>query len=170
MDCLFVHSVDLVAVLGRDLFVHYLRLFVCLFVLSCPTRWLYSLFGHIFVCCCSLFLSFTIRLFLLSSLLYVSAFYLRFNLSVPCSLTPRGTLAGNFPESPKIHHCTFGNMPLSSKCTMHFRCSFIFSTHGLYFLPGSNFAPFEKVKVPVSSSAEYFQKVLLERFCRIWGG
>ena len=33
---------------------------------------------------------------------------------------------------------------------MHFRWSFIFSTYGLYFLPGSNFAPFEEVKVPVS--------------------
>ena len=30
--------------------------------------------------------------------------------------------------------------------------------YGLYFLPGSNFAPFEEVKVPVSNSAEFFQK------------
>ena len=41
---------------------------------------------------------------------------------------------------------------------MHFRWSFIFSTYGLYFLPGSSFAPFEEVKVPVSNSAELFQK------------
>ena len=26
------------------------------------------------------------------------------------------------------------------------------------FLPGSNFAPFEEVKVPVSNSADFFQK------------
>ena len=38
------------------------------------------------------------------------------------------TLARNLPESSKIHQCIFGNMPLSSKCTMHFRWSFIFST------------------------------------------
>ena len=62
---------------------------------------------------------------------------------------PLGILARNLPESSKIHQCTFGNMPLSSKCTMHFRWSFIFSTYGLYVLPGSNFAPFEEVKVPV---------------------
>ena len=49
-------------------------------------------------------------------------------------------------------------MPMSSKCTMHFRWSFIFSTYGLYFLPGSNFDPFEEVKVPVSNSAEFFPK------------
>ena len=61
----------------------------------------------------------------------------------------RGILARNFPESSKILQYTFGNMPLSSKCTMHFRWSFIFSTYGLYFLPGSNFGPFEDVKVPV---------------------
>ena len=41
---------------------------------------------------------------------------------------------------------------------MHFRWSFIFSTYGLYSLPGSNFAPFEEVKVPVSNSDEFFQK------------
>ena len=41
---------------------------------------------------------------------------------------------------------------------MHFRWSFIFSTYGMYFLPGSNFAPFEEVKVPVSNSTEFFQK------------
>ena len=40
---------------------------------------------------------------------------------------------------------------------MHFRSSFVFSTYGLYFLPGSNFDPFEEVKVPVSNSAEFFQ-------------
>ena len=28
----------------------------------------------------------------------------------------------------------------------------------LYFLPGSNFAPFEEVKVPVSNSANLFPK------------
>ena len=27
----------------------------------------------------------------------------------------------NLPESSKILQCTFGNMPLSSKCTVHFR-------------------------------------------------
>ena len=36
--------------------------------------------------------------------------------------------------------------------------SFIFSTYGLYFLPGSIFAPFEEVKVPVSNSADFFPK------------
>ena len=42
---------------------------------------------------------------------------------------------------------------------MHFPWSFIlFSTYGLYFLPGSNFAPFEEVKVPVSNSADFFQE------------
>ena len=30
--------------------------------------------------------------------------------------------------------------------------------YGLYFLRGSNFAPFEEVKVPVSNSAEIFKK------------
>ena len=52
---------------------------------------------------------------------------------------PLGILARNLPESSKILQCTFGNMPLSSKCTMRFRWSFIFSTYGLYFLPGSIF-------------------------------
>ena len=33
--------------------------------------------------------------------------------------SPLGILARNLPESSKIHQCTFGNMPLSSKCTMH---------------------------------------------------
>ena len=56
-------------------------------------------------------------------------------------LTPLGILARNLPESSKILQSTFGSMPWSSKCTMHFRWSFIFSTYGLYFLPGSNFAP-----------------------------
>ena len=41
---------------------------------------------------------------------------------------------------------------------MHFRWSFIFSTYGLYFLPGSNFALFEEGKGPVSNSAKFFQK------------
>ena len=27
----------------------------------------------------------------------------------------------------------------------------------MYFLPGSNFAPFEEVKVPVSNSADFVQ-------------
>ena len=34
--------------------------------------------------------------------------------------------------------------------------SLILSTCSLYFLPGSNFAPFEEVKVPVSNSADFF--------------
>ena len=42
------------------------------------------------------------------------------------------------------------------------------STYGLYFLPGSNFATFEEVRVPVSNSAEYFKKsapwMILEDF------
>ena len=38
---------------------------------------------------------------------------------------------------------------------MHFRWSFIFSTCGLYFSPGSNF---EEVKVPVPNSAEFSLK------------
>ena len=58
---------------------------------------------------------------------------------------PLGILARNFHESSKILQCTFGNVPLSSKCTLHFRWSFIFSTYGLYFLP-------------VSKSAEFFPK------------
>ena len=69
---------------------------------------------------------------------------------------PVGILARNLTESSKILQCTFGNMPLSSKCTTHFRWSFIFSTDGLYILPGSNFVPFEEVKVPVSKSADFF--------------
>ena len=43
----------------------------------------------------------------------------------------------------------------------------MFSTYGLYFFPGSDFAPFEQVKVPVSNSAEFFQK---SAPWRIWGG
>ena len=64
-------------------------------------------------------------------------------------------------------------MPLSSKCTgMHnFHWSFIFSTYGLYFVPGSNFAPFKEEKVPVSNSAEFFQKECpLEDFGGFGGG
>ena len=37
----------------------------------------------------------------------------------------------------------------------------------MYFLPGSNFAPFEEVKVPVSNSADFFpKKCPLEDFLR----
>ena len=39
---------------------------------------------------------------------------------------------------------------------MHHAFSLIF--HIQYFLPGINFAAFEEVKVPVSNSAEFFQK------------
>ena len=39
---------------------------------------------------------------------------------------------------------------------MHFRLTFIFSTYGLHFLAGSNFAPFQEVKVPVSNSVDFF--------------
>ena len=85
---------------------------------------------------------------------------------------PLGILARNLPESSKILQCTFGSMPLhvSSTCTMHFRWSFIFSNYGLYFLPGSNFAPFKEVKVPVSNSAEFvpledFGMVMVNAFC-----
>ena len=39
----------------------------------------------------------------------------------------------------------------------------------LYFLPGSNFAPFEEVNVPVSNSADFFQKKV-GGFWKIWGG
>ena len=46
---------------------------------------------------------------------------------------------------------------------LHFRWSFIFSTYGLYFLPGSNIAPFQDVKVQVSNSAAFSP-------WRIWGG
>ena len=60
-------------------------------------------------------------------------------------------------------------MPLSSKCTMHFRWSFIFSTYGLYFF-ASNLAPLEEVKVPVSNRAEFFQKVPLGRILEELGG
>ena len=56
---------------------------------------------------------------------------------------PLGIPTRNIPESSKIHQCTFGTMPLTSKCAMHFRWSFIFSTYGLYFLPGSNVVPFQ---------------------------
>ena len=45
----------------------------------------------------------------------------------------------------------------------HFHWSFIFSTYSLYFLPGSNFAPFEKVKVPVSNSSDFFPKKVPQR-------
>ena len=74
------------------------------------------------------------------------------NVLVFLNPNPLGILARNRPESSKIRQCTFGNMPLSSKCIMHFRRSVIFSTYGLYFLPGSNFAPF------VSNSVEIFPK------------
>ena len=47
-------------------------------------------------------------------------------------------------------------MPFSPKCTVHFRWSFIFSTYGLYFLPGGNCAPFEEVEVPVFNSADVY--------------
>ena len=42
--------------------------------------------------------------------------------------------------------------------------------YGLYFLPGSNFAPFEEVKVPVTNSAYFLQKkVPLGGFCQdLW--
>ena len=76
--------------------------------------------------------------------------------NLPEPSNPLGILARNLPESCKILQCTFGNIPLYSKHTMHFRWSFIFSTYGLYVLPGSTFAPFEEVKVPVSNSAEFF--------------
>ena len=84
--------------------------------------------------------------------------YINFNKFIP---NPLSILARSLPESAKIHQCTFGNMPLSSKCTMHFRWSFIFSTHGLYFLLCSNFGPFEEVKVPVYN---------IFPNCRIWIG
>ena len=44
---------------------------------------------------------------------------------------------------------------------MHHAFSLIFHIqhlYGLYFLPGSNFAPFEEVKVPVSNGAEFKNK------------
>ena len=42
---------------------------------------------------------------------------------------------------------------------MYFRTSFIQHLHySLYCLPGSDFAPFEEVKVPVSNSAKFSQK------------
>ena len=41
---------------------------------------------------------------------------------------------------------------------MHFCWYFVFSTYGLYFLPGSNFAPFEEVQVPVSNSADFLSQ------------
>ena len=78
-------------------------------------------------------------------------------------------LARNLPEYSKIHQYTFGNMPLSSKCTMHFRWSFIFSIYGLYFLPGSNFAPFEeRCKYQFPTSLNISKKVPLVGFLRIW--
>ena len=68
--------------------------------------------------------------------------------SCTCNLlinpNPLGILARNLPESSKIVQCTFGNMPFN----IHHAFSLIFhifSTYGLYFLPGSNFAPFEEV-------------------------
>ena len=53
---------------------------------------------------------------------------------------------------------------------MHFRWSFIFTTYDRYFLPGSKFAPFEEVKVPVSNSAEFFLKTAPWRIWEDWGG
>ena len=42
------------------------------------------------------------------------------------------------------------------------RCIFVDLSYSAFmactFLQGSNFAPFEEVKVPVSNSAEFFQK------------
>ena len=75
-----------------------------------------------------------------------------------------GILARNLPESSKILQCTFGNMPYRQNAPMHFRWSFIFSTYGLYFLPGSNFSTFEEVKMPVSYSADFFSKKVT-----LWG-
>ena len=52
------------------------------------------------------------------------------------------------------------NMPLFTKCTGH-AFSLIFHIQYLWpvlLLPGSNFAPFEEVKVPVSKSDEFFPK------------
>ena len=91
----------------------------------------------------------------------ISSFTHRIRVAATSTLTPSVFwLNRNLPEFSKIIQCTFGNMPLSSKCTMHFRWSFIFSTRRLYFLPGSNFAPFEEVKVPFSNSADFYsQKV-----------
>ena len=54
---------------------------------------------------------------------------------------PLGILARNLPASSKTHQCTFGKMPSSSKCTMHFRWFFIYSNYGLYFLPGTVMLP-----------------------------
>ena len=49
-------------------------------------------------------------------------------------------------------------MPVSSKCTMHFRLSFTSSSYGPYFLPGHNFAPFEEMKVLASYSVDFVPK------------
>ena len=65
---------------------------------------------------------------------------------------------GTFLNPPKSSSALLETSSFSSKCTMYFRRSFIFSTSGLYFLPCSNFALFEEVKVPVFNSADYFQK------------
>ena len=56
-----------------------------------------------------------------------------------CSLTPLAFWLGTFLNPPKSSSALLDTCS-SSKCTMHFRWSFIFSTYGLYFMPGSNFA------------------------------
>ena len=75
----------------------------------------------------------------------------------PVNPDPLGILARYLPESSKIHHIS----ALLETCPyLHDAFSLIFHIqhlcYGLYFLPGSNFAPFEEVKLPVSNSADLF--------------
>ena len=83
-------------------------------------------------------------------------------LDVPFNPNPLGILAGNLPESSRI----LTNPPVHF--WKHAPCIFIdLSSSAL----GSNFAPFEEVKVPVSDSADLFsKKAPLGGFWRMWGG
>ena len=67
---------------------------------------------------------------------------------------PLGILARNLLNPLKSSSTLLETCPYLKKCSMHFRWSFS-ALYGLYFLPGSSFAAFEEVKVPISNSAEF---------------
>ena len=76
-----------------------------------------------------------------------------------------------------MHIGNFGSVSTKNLCVSRRYASlyvgrtlFIFSTYGLYFLPGSNFAPFEEVKALVSNSAEFFPKSAPWRIWEDLGG
>ena len=61
------------------------------------------------------------------------------------------------PPPPQVFWLgTLLNPPKSISALLE-TCPYL-SYSALYFLPSSNFAPFEEVNVPVSNSAEFFRK------------